>query len=218
VITPKTIAITAGGLVLVAGAGTVAASTLGDDPESSVRAVEVGSLSESASGASTSTTGGGSQQVAGLSELSGRVTQAPDDDGFDDLVVDGIELDFGPDEWIARAGPMRDFDDDGEDEALRAEIEGLRDTDATFRVRLDDDGDEADVYLINGLTYHDPAGAPPWQPSGSGSDAATARDDDRDDAADDADDRSGRDDDAVEDRSGRDDDRNEHDADDANDD
>jgi hypothetical protein len=224
VITPKTIAITAGGLVLVAGAGTVAASTLSDDPESSVRAVEVGSLSESASGASTSTTGGGSQQVAGLSELSGRVTQASDDDGFDDLVVDGIELDFGPDEWIARAGPMRDFDDDGEREALRAEIEGLRDTDATFRVRLDDDGDEADVYLINDLTYHDPAGAPPWQPSGSGSDAATARDDDRDDAADDADDaaddaddRSGRDDDAVEDRSGRDDDRNEHDADDAND-
>jgi hypothetical protein len=229
VITPKTIAITAGGLVLVAGAGTVAASTLGDDPESSVRAVEVGSLSESAPGASTSTTGGGSQQVAGLSELSGRVTQASDDDGFDDLVVDGIELDFGPDEWIARAGPMRDFDDDGEDEPLRAEIEGLRDTDATFRVRLDDDGDEADVYLINDLTYHDPAGAPPWQPSGSGADAATARDDDRDDdrddpaddaddAADDADDRSGRDDDAVEDRSGRDDDRNEHDADDANDD
>jgi hypothetical protein len=215
VITPKTIALTAGGVALVAGASAVAASAVGDDPESSVEAVEVGSLSDAASASgSTSTTAGGSRQVSGLSELSGRVTQAPDDDGFDDLVVEGVELDFGPDEWTARAGRMQDFDDDGRVEPLRAEIEGLRDTDATFRVRFDDDGDEADVYLINGLTYHDPAGAPPWEPSGSdsGSGAVTARDDD-----------SGRDDHDADDSSGRDepddrDDRNDHDADEPDDD
>jgi hypothetical protein len=216
-ITPKTIALAAGGVVLVAGASVVAASTIGDDdPEGRVEAVEVGSLSVPASGSeSTSTTAGGSRQVSGLSELSGRVTQAPDDDGFDDLVVEGVELDFGPDEWTARAGRMQDFDDDGRAEALRSEIEGLRDTDATFRVRFDDDGDEAEVYLINGLTYHDPAGAPPWEPSGSasGSGAVTARDDDsgRDDDADDRDDRDDRSDhdsddaDDADDRSGRDD-------------
>ena len=219
-ITPKTIALTAGGVALVAGASAVAASAVGDDPEGRVEAVEVGSLSAPASASasgSTSTTAGGSRQVGGLSELSGRVTQAPDDDGFDDLVVEGVELDFGPDEWTARAGPMQDFDDDGRVEALRAEIEGLRGTDATFRVRFDDDGDEADVYLINGLTYHDPAGAPPWEPSDarSGSGAVTGRDDDsdRDDHDAEVDDRSGRDDSGrddhdaeVDDRSGGDDD------------
>jgi hypothetical protein len=202
VITRKTIALTAGGVALVAGASAVAASTVGDDPEGSVEAVEVGALSAPASASgSTSTTAGDSRQIGGLSELSGRVAQAPDDDGFDDLVVDGTELDFGPDEWTARAGPMQDFDDDGRVEALRAEIEGLRGTDATFRVRFDDDGDEADVYLINGLTYHDPAGAPPWDPSASasGSGAVTARDDHSG--------RDGRDDhDADDDRSGQDDD------------
>jgi hypothetical protein len=193
VITPKTIALTAGGVALVAGASAVAASTVGDDPEGRVQAVEVGSLSAPASGSgSTSTTVGGSRQVGGLSELSGPVTQAPDDDGFDDLVVQGVELDFGPDEWTARAGAMQDFDDDGRVEPLRAEIEGLRGTDATFRVRFDDDGDEAEVYLINGLTYRDPAGAPPWDPSASGSGAVTAGDD----------------------HGGRDDDRDDHDADD----
>jgi hypothetical protein len=182
VITPKTIALTAGGVAIVALAGAAAASAVGDsDPESSVQAVEVGSLADSpASGSSgssgsTSTTVRGSHQVAGLSELSGRVSQAPDDDGFDDLVVQGVELDFGPDEWTAQAGPMQDYDRDGRVEVLRAEIEGLRGTDSTFRVRFDDRGDEAEVFLINGLTYHDPAGAAPWQSSGTG--PVTARDD-----------------------------------------
>ena len=176
-ITRKALALTAAGVALVGAAGVAAAGELGDDPESSVAAIEVGRLSEPARpaggddrGTSTTTATRG---VSGLTELSGRVTQAPDDDGFDDLVVEGIELDFGPDEWTSTVGPTQDFDGDGTAEALADEFRGLRDTDGTFMVRIDDDGDEADVYLINGLTYHDPAGEAPWV---SGPAAPTGRD------------------------------------------
>lgn len=35
-------------------------------------------------------------------------------------------------------------------------------------MRLDDDGDEADVYELNGLRYRDSAGGPaPWQQAGT---------------------------------------------------
>jgi hypothetical protein len=174
-ITRKALALTAAGVVLVGAAGVAAAGELGDDPESSVAAIEVGRLSEPAApaGAGGTSTTTATRGVSGLTELSGRVTQAPDDDGFDDLVVEGIELDFGPDEWTSTVGPTQDFDGDGTAEALADEFRGLRDTDGTFMVRIDDDGDEADVYLINGLTYHDPAGEAPWV---SGPAAPTGRD------------------------------------------
>ena len=197
-ITRKALALSVAGVALVGAAGVAAAGELGDDPESTVAAIEVGRLSEPAAtggddrGTSTTTATRG---VAGLTELSGRVTQAPDDDGFDDLVVEGIELDFGPDEWTSTVGATQDFDGDGTSEALADEIRGLRDTDATFMVRIDDDGDEADVYLINGLTYHDPAGEAPWV---SGPAAPTGRDAQVDDDH-------GTDDDGTDDRGSGDD-------------
>ena len=192
----KTIALAVGGAALVAAAGAATAASLGDDPGDAVEAIEVGRLTDApdaTAAADTPTTTGADVAVPGLTELSGPVTQATDDDGFDDLVVEGLELDFGPDEWSATVGPTQDFDDDGRAEALRDEIAGLRGTDSTFAVRLDDSGDEAEVYLVNGLTYRDPAGAAPWGDDdggsgdgGSGDDGSTpAADDSGDDDSDD---------------------------------
>jgi hypothetical protein len=192
----KTLALAVGGAALVAAAGAATAGALGDDPDGTVEAVEVGRLTDAPAttattagspattrgtgslGATTSTTAG--VAVPGLTELSGPVTQAPDDDGFDDLVVEGYELDFGPDEWTATIGPTQDFDGDGTAEALRDEVAGLRGTDTTFAVRLDDSGGEAEVYLIGGLTYRNPAGPAPWDPAGGtggGSDDGAGDDD-----------------------------------------
>ena len=202
----KSLAYPVAGAALIAGVFAAWSATGPGDDEDAVEAVEVGRVTdapagdESAAGrggdpsGSTSTTAA-DLAVPGLTELSGPVTQAPDDDGFDDLVVEGIELDFGPDDWSATVGPTQDFDRDGRTEALRDELAGLRGTESTFAVQVDDDGDEAHVFLVNGLTYRDPAGPAPWgatdDGSGGGSDGADDSADDADDTDDAGDDHGG---------------------------
>lgn len=196
--TPKTIVI---GAVAVAalGLGGAAAVTALDDPDSSVDAVSLGDAT--ATGAQ-STTGdaGTSQQVPGLDELSGTVTwddgmgDDSDDSGTDDdrsseladmiesgatgvpldpeLEINGVDLDFGPDDWVATAEASADFDGDGAVASLREELVGLVGQDVTMLVRFDDDGDDADVYVIGDLTFRDVSAPAPWQPAGSATDEA----------------------------------------------
>lgn len=101
------------------------------------------------------------RRVPGLDEISGTVRREDADD-IDELIVGRVELDLGPDDWIATAGPLQDFDADGVVEPVRAELSGLVGREATFLARIDRSGEEGDVYTINGRPYRDPAGAPPW--------------------------------------------------------
>lgn len=107
---------------------------------------------------------GADRQVDALDEVSGLVTRdGSDPDDFDDLEVGRVELDFGPSSWAAAVGPIEDFDGDGNAEPLRDELDGLVGTEAEFRVRLDNDGDDGDVYAINGRTFREVTGPAPWQ-------------------------------------------------------
>jgi hypothetical protein len=106
------------------------------------------------------------RRVPGLDEISGKVAREDPDD-VDDLVVGRVELDFGPDDWIAAAGPGEDFDGDGVAEPVRDELSGLVGRQARFLVRMDSGGDDGDVYAINGRPYRDPAGPPPWKADGA---------------------------------------------------
>jgi len=132
-----------------------------DDPADGVGAVRLPGVSGDAVGAGSSTTDDG-RQVAALDELRGTVTA--DDDG--DLVVDGVELDFGPDEWVRTAGEVADLDGDGTTAGLETEIAALEGREVVLLVRLDDDGDEAEVFVVDDVTYRDVAdAAAPWQGS-----------------------------------------------------
>ena len=106
------------------------------------------------------------RRVPGLDEISGKVAREDPDD-VDELVVGRVELDFGPDDWIAAAGPREDFDGDGVAEPVRDELSGLVGRQARFLVRMDSGGDDGDVYAINGRPYRDPAGPPPWNADGA---------------------------------------------------
>lgn len=184
----KTIAI---GAVAAAalGLGGVAAVSALDDPDESVDAVDVSDAS--AAPASPAAAQGSRQQVPGLDELAGTVSRegddaaddtpddddrtdddGTDDDGVDDLEINGVDLDFGPDDWVATAEPTADFDGDGTTAALRDELAGLAGRDVTLLVRFDDDGDDADVYVIGEHTYRDVSAPAPWLPAGSADDDA----------------------------------------------
>lgn len=160
--TRRTVITTAGAIVAVGVLGLGIGAAL-DDPDERVASINLtGAQSQATPGSGGA---GGSRQIAALEEVSGIVTR--DDDGdrddFDDLDVRRVDLDFGPDRWVASAGPIEDYDGDGTVEALRNELDGLVGTDARFRVRLDGDGDDGDVYTINDLSYRDVSGPAPWQ-------------------------------------------------------
>ena len=94
------------------------------------------------------------------------------DDVADDLEINGVDLDFGPDDWVATAAATADFDGDGTTAALRDELAGLVGQDVTLLVRFDDDGDDADVYVVGEHTYRDVSAPAPWLPAGSADDDA----------------------------------------------
>lgn len=127
-----------------------------DDPDDQVAA---GGLADTRSQPAPGD--GASRQVPALEELAGVVER--DGDDADDLEVGRVDLDFGPDSWVATAGATEDFDGDGTAEALRAELDGLVGNDTRFQVRFDTDGDDADVYAINDLVYREITGPAPWQ-------------------------------------------------------
>lgn len=108
----------------------------------------------------------------GLVESQGTVV--PDQDDIDEFAIDGIDLDLGPDRWVATAPAFDDYDGDGTPEPLLEELEGLLGTEATVLVRVDDEGDDAMVYAINGRTYREVGGPIPWH-DGTAADEATIR-------------------------------------------
>lgn len=162
-------AIGTGAVLCVLTGVAIGSATNLNDPDESVGVVTV---SKSGSAAPQAVGSGMpiSRQVAGLDALRGVVEYerdgAPD---IDDLFVGRVELEFGPHGWIERAGPKADYDGDGSTEALRDELAGLAGTEASFLVRLDDDGDEGSVYTVNGLTYRDPTRPAPWLETPPGS-------------------------------------------------
>ena len=112
------------------------------------------------------------EQIEALDRLSGALRHGGDTAEF---VLDDIELDFGPDAWVLTAPATADFDGDGTAEVLLAELRGLVGQPVTAMVRLDEDGDDADVFVLNELTYRDSTGANlPWQPAGTTGTTVTA--------------------------------------------
>lgn len=149
---------------IIATAGTTAVLTLIvvgvaaaiEDPKEAV-----GTISLTDAHSQPGPNSGDSQQVPALDELTGVVEL--DGDEIDDVSVGDVDLEFGPQSWVADAGPLEDYDGDGNAESLRDELDGLVGSEVRLRVRLDDDGDDADVYEINGRTYRTVSGPAPWQ-------------------------------------------------------
>lgn len=168
--------ITAGVIGAITG-GTVVGAAL-TDPTVTVGPVEIDDISAApvptrppspdAEGETTATTTTDSDSVVaraveGLEQLVGVLDAGRDSDEW---FVSGVEVDFGPDGWVDGPTIYDDFDGDGTKEPLLAELQGLAGRTITLGVRyeFDDDRDDADVYIIEGLTYRDPAGGDaPWQ-------------------------------------------------------
>jgi uncharacterized membrane protein YkoI len=196
----KTIVIGAVAAVAIGVGGAAGLAAL-DDPDEPVASVSL-SEARAEGTASPTAQDGSSRQVPGLDELQGIVTDndddgtddrgnddaddGPDDSGddaddssddgadevADDLEINGVDLDFGPDEWLATADAVEDFDGDGTTSTLRDELAGLVGQEVTLLVRFDDDGDDADVYAIGDLTYRDVSAPAPWLPADSATDEA----------------------------------------------
>lgn len=152
----------------VATAGAAAVLTLAgfgvglalDDPEQAV-----GTVNLTDARAQLQPSNAGSRQIPALDELAGMVEGNVGD--VDDLAIGRVDLDFGPERWMAEAGPLEDYDTDGSAEVLRDELAGLVGSEVRLRVRLDEDGDDAAVYAINELTYRAVSGPAPWQSAGA---------------------------------------------------
>ena len=113
-------------------------------------------------------------EVPGLDQVDGVLTRDTDD--LADFAIGAVELDFGPEAWVLTAGASADFDDDGQTEALLAELDGLVGQPVRSSGRIDADGDEAEVYLLNDLTYRDPASdLVPWRSTPAPGDPAPRR-------------------------------------------
>ncbi|XKK37231.1 hypothetical protein HFP72_20355 [Nocardiopsis sp. ARC36] len=170
-----------------AAAGLLAVGTIGylvvDDPEQQVDSIELtGVTSGSAPSASGADASGqnppSTQSVDGLEQLVGELRADGDDDGdgddTDDWTVSGVEVDFGPEEWLLTDPELEDFDGNGTVQPLLDELRGLEGTEVTLGVRYeaDDDRDDADVYTINGLAFRDTDDGPaPWQNTGGQTEA-----------------------------------------------
>lgn len=153
----------AGGVAIaaVAAVGTWALLELTDDPDRSVQTVDLGAVRAPAG---TTVDGAPAATVPVSAEtLAGTVERVGDD--VDELAVGTVELDFGPDEWVRSAGPIEDYDGDGDAEDLRDELDGLVgrrvELVVTFDEDDDDERDDADVLSINGLTFAVPSGSGP---------------------------------------------------------
>lgn len=94
--------------------------------------------------------------VPGLTELTGTVQLVGDE-----FVIDGRELDIGPDRWITTTTAPDDVDGDGAAETWWLEVSGL--TGRTVTVLGDVDDDDVDAFEIAGVAvrpvYSD---VPPW--------------------------------------------------------
>lgn len=162
-------------------AGLLAVGTVGylvlDDPEQQVAPIQLTGVT---AGADSGTDGAEQSQrsepstrsVDGLEQLVGEL-RAGDD--ADDWSVSGVEVDFGPEEWLLTEPELEDFDGNGTVEPLLDELRGLEGTEVTLGVRYEDDEDDdegedrddADVFTVNGTSFRGTDGEPaPWQNTG----------------------------------------------------
>lgn len=104
--------------------------------------------------------GSGQTQVLALEEVTGVLGG---DDDLDDYEVDGIDLGVGPEGWVRTATAPADYDGDGRTGTMGEELDGLVGTEVTLLVQMDEDRDQGDVYVVQGLDFRDVAGGPsPW--------------------------------------------------------
>jgi len=156
----RNIAVLVGVALAAAGAG----FALGDAQSPTGRAVDEVQLTEDSDASQATGTG--------LVELQGTVV--PDQDDIDEFAINGIDLDLGPDRWVATAPAFDDYDRDGTSEPLLDELEGLLGNEATVLARVDDEGDDATVYVINGRTYREVGGPIPWRTGAADEDTIRA--------------------------------------------
>ena len=144
--------------VVIAALGVTITASAGEDPTEQIGAVSVDQVRMATPSVPASPR---PQQVEALEQLDGPLTMLGDDP--EDFYIGPIELEFGPEAWVMTAGPSEDFDGDGNRERLLTELKGLVGKPVSALVRLDNDGDEANVYRLNDLTFRDSAGGrPPW--------------------------------------------------------
>jgi len=158
-----------------AAAGLLAVGTVGylvaNDPEQQVDSIRLtGVTSGAAPQADSADTAeqnpSSTQSVDGLEQLVGELRADGDGDDADDWSVSGVEVDFGPEEWLLTQPELEDFDGNGTVEPLLDELRGLEGTEVTLGVRYeaDEDRDDADVYTVNGVAFRDTDDGPaPWQ-------------------------------------------------------
>ncbi|TNM70198.1 hypothetical protein FHN55_00425 [Streptomyces sp. NP160] len=189
----RTFTLVAAGLL-----GAAALTACGSEDSRTVGAVAVDGLSpaSSASEASASpsasspsagpSAAGSAAAVSALQTVQGVLERDVDDsdddsdddrddpaDRYDDFTVNGVEVDFGPSEWVVAAPVLQDYDRDGTAEPFAAELDGLVGQQVTLQVRDDEDDDDddraddrlddADVYEVNGLALRDITGPAPWR-------------------------------------------------------
>jgi len=169
-------------LIATSAAGLLALGTAGyflaDDPEEAIEPVRIsgftaGDASDTGTGEGSGNGGGGTtQSVDGLEQLVGELRAGDDPD---DWSVAGVDVDFGPEEWLLTDPEQADLDGDGTTGPVLEELRALEGREVTLGVRYeeDDDGDrdDADVFTVNGATYRDPDGAAPWKDTGGQGDA-----------------------------------------------
>jgi hypothetical protein len=155
-------------LVLAFG---VSALASGDDPTLEVAPVPVDRVGVEPSPVPVKPT---NLEVPGLDQVDGVLKR--DSDDLAEFTLGAVELDFGPEAWVLTANAAEDFDADGQVETLMAELDGLVGQPVRSAGRIDADGDEAEVYLLNDLTYRDPASdLVPWRPTPALGDPASRR-------------------------------------------
>ncbi|MEU0492823.1 PepSY domain-containing protein [Nocardiopsis sp. NPDC006139] len=170
------LATSAAGLLAV---GAVGGYLLLDDPEQQIQPISLTGFSSGGAPAAAPADGDGgtsaTRSVEGLEQLTGELRADDDqdrDEDHDDWSVAGVDVDFGPEEWLLTDPVVEDYDGDGTAAPLLEELRGLEGTEVTLGVRYeeDDDGEreDADVYTVNGLNLRDPDGGPaPWDNSGT---------------------------------------------------
>lgn len=172
----RTVVLSVIGAFAVAGitAGVMAVLGGSDDDAVAPYVITNGAAPNAAAGRSTSLLPDdqpGVQAVQGLERLTGQLVAGKD---HDDWYVSGVEVDFGPEGWIATAEAGADFDGDGTAETVLNELRGLAGSEVTLGVRFEsgDDRDDADVYAIGSVAYRDVNGGPaPWQVAQDGAEA-----------------------------------------------
>jgi hypothetical protein len=130
-----------------------------DDPEYPVEARIVPGVTTSASVA-TQAAATVSQSVDGLERLRGVLRPS---DEPDEWIMNGLEIDVGPKEWIHQARVDSDIDGDGIRGTIAEELQGISGKEVEIWVRFDNTRDDAELFAVEQILIRDPtADKPPW--------------------------------------------------------